>query len=105
MYQDLLGRQPDQQGESYWVQQLNNGAARSDVAFGFAASIEREQQRVTADYQHFLNRRPDQQGLNFWVNQFAMGFTNENLIAGFIDPALVEGTGWVVRRYAGFVAP
>lgn len=84
MYQDLLGRPPDSTGESYWVQQLAMGAQRSDVAFGFAASIEREQQRVTADYMHFLGRTPDQAGLNFWVTQFTMGFTNEDLIAGFI---------------------
>jgi hypothetical protein len=84
MYQDLLGRQPDMQGESFWVQQLAMGAQRADVAFGFAASVEREQQRVTADYSHFLGRIPDQQGLNFWVQQFTMGFTNEDLIAGFI---------------------
>ncbi|HEV3344262.1 MAG TPA: DUF4214 domain-containing protein [Pirellulales bacterium] len=84
MYMDLLGRQPDSGGETFWVQQLGMGAKRADVAFGFAASVEREQQRVTADYSHFLGRTPDQTGLNFWVSQFTMGFTNENLIAGFI---------------------
>jgi hypothetical protein len=84
MYNDLLGRQPDPAGEAFWVQQLAMGAQRADVAFGFAASVEREQQRVTLDYQHFLGRTPDQQGLDFWVTQFQMGFTNEDLIAGFI---------------------
>jgi hypothetical protein len=84
MYQDLLGRQPDPGGEAFWVQRLAMGAQRADVAFGFAASIEREQQHVSADYEHFLGRAPDQAGLNFWVNQFANGVTNEDLIAGFI---------------------
>lgn len=84
MYQDLLGRQPDSKGEAYWIQQLAIGAQRADVAFGFAASVEREQQRVTADYSHFLGRLPDQQGLNYWVTQFTTGLTNEDLIAGFI---------------------
>jgi hypothetical protein len=84
MYVDLLGRAADQQGESYWVGQLAKGVQRSDVAFGFAASLERERQRVSDDYMHYLGRLPDQQGIDFWVNQFAHGLTNENVITGFV---------------------
>lgn len=47
-YQDLLGRQPDADGEVYRVRQLAQGASRSSVAFGFAASLERERQRILA---------------------------------------------------------
>src|SRR5205807_609586 len=44
MYHDLLGRTPDQDGVSYWVDQLAHGADASLVALGFAASAEREGQ-------------------------------------------------------------
>lgn len=84
MYADLLGRQADPAGEQYWTRQLAAGESRSDVAYGFAASLEREQQRIEGDYRHYLNRPADQQGLSFWVNQFAEGLTNEDLIAGFV---------------------
>ncbi|HEV7224745.1 MAG TPA: DUF4214 domain-containing protein, partial [Pirellulales bacterium] len=84
MYLDLLGRSADAQGQAYWVAQLQAGAARADVAFGFAASLERERQHVAFDYSHYLGRLPDPQGIDFWVMQFALGQTNENLIAGFL---------------------
>jgi hypothetical protein len=84
MYLDLLGRSADAQGEAYWVAQLQAGAARADVAYGFAASLERERQHVATDYDHYLHRLPDPQGIDFWVTQFALGQTNENLIAGFL---------------------
>jgi uncharacterized protein (TIGR03118 family) len=84
MYQDLLGRPADAAGESYWLQQLAAGANRATVAYGFAASPERESQRITDDYMHYLGRQPDSQGLSYWLAQFADGVTNEDLITGFV---------------------
>ena len=63
---------------------MAQGAKRSDVAYGFAASLERERQRVADDYMHYLGRLPDQQGIDYWVNQFAHGLTNEDVITGFV---------------------
>jgi hypothetical protein len=85
MYFDLLGRQPDSQGEAFWVQQLAAGASRTSIAYGFAASLERERDRITDDYMHYLDRQPDAQGLNYWLNQFASGVTNEDLITGIVS--------------------
>jgi hypothetical protein len=84
MYMDLLGRSADAAGEAYWVAQLQAGVQRADVAYGFAASLERERQHVAFDYSHYLGRLPDPQGIDYWVLQFALGQTNENLIAGFL---------------------
>ena len=57
---------------------------RSDVAYDFAASLERERQRISADYLHYLGRAADQGGLDFWVSQFAHGSSNEDLITDFV---------------------
>ena len=84
MYRDLLGRDPDPQGLSYWVTQLQQGANPADVAFGFAASPERETQRINGDYQTFLGRGADAGGLSYWLNAFLHGSTNEDLIGGFV---------------------
>ena len=85
MYQNLLGRQPDSAGESYWVNRLANGSNRTEVAHGFAASAEREGQHVTNDYFHYLGRAPDEAGLEYWVNQFTSGAqTNEDLITDIV---------------------
>jgi hypothetical protein len=85
MYQDLLGRQPDQGGESYWIGQLANGANRSSVAYGFAASSEREGQHVMADYQKYLGRPAGSSEIAYWVGQFTLGVTNEDIISGFVS--------------------
>jgi hypothetical protein len=84
MYQGLLGRQADQEGENFWTGQLAQGAQRSGVAYGFAASLERERQRVGGDYLHYLGRTADLQGIDFWVGLFAHGKTNEDLITGIV---------------------
>jgi len=84
MYQDLLGRPADSDGQRYWVAQLQQGASRSGVAYGFAASLEREGQRIQADYQSFLRRGAGSSEVDYWVGQFANGMTNESVIGGFI---------------------
>jgi hypothetical protein len=84
MYLDLLGRPADPAGEAFWIGQLAQGVQRSDAAFGFAAGLEREGQRINEDYLRYLGRAAEQAGLDFWVSQFAKGSTNEDLITGFV---------------------
>lgn len=87
MYQNLLGRTPAQSEVDGWVYQLDHGMSATDVAYGFAASIERESKRVTADYQHYLGRTPAQSEIDGWVGQFEAGYSNENVIGGFVGSA------------------
>ena len=85
MYTDLLGRPPDSTGENFWITQLQNHVARSTVALGFTASVERAKIRIQGTYQRYLGRSADTDGLNFWVNAFAHGATNEDIVTGFIS--------------------
>lgn len=84
MYFDLLGRAPDGQGEAYWINALAHGAIRSQVAQGFAASVERESNAVQGDYRTFLGRSAGQSEITSWVNAFQNGMTNEAVVAGFL---------------------
>jgi hypothetical protein len=84
MYLDILNRSPDARGLAYWTGQLGRGADRAAVALGFAASPEREAQRVSDDYFANLGRAPDAAGLAYWVNAFENGMHNEDVIAGFL---------------------
>src|SRR5205807_7662369 len=85
MYRDLLGRAPSGGEVAQWVQALSNGVSTTDVAYGFAASAEREGQRVTADYKQFLGRTPSAGEVANWVAAFESGaVTNEGVIAGFV---------------------
>jgi subtilase family serine protease len=86
MYQNLLGRKPDPQGESFWTGQLGNGVARAAVALGFAASPEREGQHVMANYQKYLGRSAGPTEIAYWVDQFTNhGKTNEDVVTGFVS--------------------
>ncbi len=88
MYQDLLGRTPSQSEAQPWVDGLNAGISTTYVAHGFAASPEREHDRVTADYVKYLGRTPTDTEVAQWVNAFVQGqATNEYVIAGFIGSA------------------
>lgn len=84
MYHDLLGRTPADSEVSYWLNQMAAGEQPQDVAFGFAASAEREGMRVRAIYETYLNRTPGADEVNYWVNRFIDGASNEEVTAGFI---------------------
>lgn len=84
MYLNLLGRGPDLGGEAYWLKQLANHVTRSSVAYGFAASGEREGQLVHADYRKYLGRTAAAVEVAYWVDQFQHGLTNEDVVTGFV---------------------
>ena len=84
MYQALLNRTPSDAEVQSWVNALNQGLSPQTVAFGFAASRERETHRVEADYETFLGRTPSEAEVDSWVNSFANGLSNEGLVAGFL---------------------
>jgi hypothetical protein len=54
------------------------------VALGFAASPEREGQRVRGNYQTYLGRDPADAEVDAWVNAFVGGVSNEDMVAGFV---------------------
>jgi hypothetical protein len=85
MYQDLLGRRPDPAGLQYWLDRLHQGADPHAIAYGFAASPEREAMRVREDYFKYLGRTPAQAEVDYWVDQFINhGRSNEGVIGGFV---------------------
>jgi hypothetical protein len=84
LYQDLLGRQADAQGESYWVGQLQAGTSRTEVSNGFANSSERLGKQISNDYLDILGRDPDPTGLDYWMAQLTHGATDEDLVAALI---------------------
>lgn len=84
VYLNLLARQADPAGESFWVGQLTQGADRASVALGFAASPEREGQHVLELYRKYLGRDAGPSEIGFWVGQFKLGVTNEDIVTGFV---------------------
>jgi hypothetical protein len=84
MYHDLLGRTPGSDEVAAWVRNFQNGMSPQQVAFFFAASAEREGQRIQSDYQTYLHRQATPDEVNAWVNAFEHGYSNEDVVAGFV---------------------
>jgi hypothetical protein len=84
MYKDLLGRTPAQAEVNEWVNALEHGVSTQQVAYGFAASAERESLRVQNDYLTFLGRSASSSEVSAWVNAFLHGYSNEDVVAGFV---------------------
>jgi streptogramin lyase len=109
MYQDLLNRTPSQQEIHGWLLAIQSGWTPAQVAYGFAASPERESIRVQQDYTTFLGRVASPIEVAGWVNAFInLHYSNEDVIAGFassweyyINPrkGMGDNTGWIESAY------
>jgi len=90
VYQNVLGRAPDQAGFDFYVNQLNtNQLTRGQVMLSFSESAEYIQRSynqvyVTMMYVGMLRRSPDQAGFDFWVGWLAGGNSGLSLIGGFV---------------------
>ena len=109
MYQDLLQRTPSAGEVAAWVNVIAGGTMTAvDIAYGFAASRERETMRIANDYATYLGRGASQAEIAAWVNAFIQGYSNENLIAGFVSSpeyylspsrGNANNTGWLLSVY------
>lgn len=96
VYNNVLGRAPDDAGRDYWVGQLRSGWSRGEVMLNFSESPEFVQQTGTDAptraldgtierlYRAYFDRSPDQGGLCFWTDQvLVQGRTVADLSAEF----------------------
>jgi hypothetical protein len=84
MYHDLLGRAPGEAEVGAWEAALAAGASPVQVAYGFAASAEREGLRVADNYLTYLGRAPSRSEVDAWVAAFVRGVSSEDMVAGFV---------------------
>ncbi len=95
LYQAAFARPPDLDGLSFWIGQMDKGAALPQVSAAFIGSAEFTAKYganpgngdfVTALYQKVLNRLPDAAGLAFWVNQLdAATISRPEVLIGFSE--------------------
>lgn len=72
LYRELLGREPDAAGDSFWVsymQQHNGAAGQSQAIAAFLNSPEYALHYITTLYEVILGRAPDATGLQFWTSK------------------------------------
>jgi hypothetical protein len=81
LYQDILGRPPDDQGGQAWINALNNGLSRTAAAEGIRDTPEGAHEEVLGLYLELLHRVPDQAGLAGFSNALLNGASREQLAA------------------------
>jgi hypothetical protein len=84
LYHDLLHRDPDPTGLANWVNALNTGATRADVAMAITSSREYDGNVVDSFYVQYLGRHAETAGLNAWVDQMQAGLNAEVIRAGIL---------------------
>jgi len=90
-YRLILGREADQEGLKYWVEQLQSGKlSGSDLANGFIHSTEFQNRNlddteyVKILYRAFFNREADSGGLEHWLYELSRGASRDYVLNGFL---------------------
>jgi hypothetical protein len=84
MYQSTLLRAAEPEGLSFWVNAINRGMTRAQVAAGFYNSFENRGNQVAFFYRYFLNRDHEVEGLNYHVARLQSGVDEGAVMTGFI---------------------
>ena len=90
VYNNVLGRAPDEGGLAYWTGRLDSGElTRGGVMLGFSDSAEYQsiignEVYVTMMYMGMLRREPERSGFDFWVGYMDSGNSGLDLINGFL---------------------
>jgi hypothetical protein len=85
LYQDLLNRPIDTNGQTGFTMALANGVTPTQVAAAILSSLEYRQLLVNGFYQQFLLRNADPVGLNGFVTALQNGARDEQIIAFFLS--------------------
>jgi hypothetical protein len=84
LYHDILGRDADASGLSYFAAQLDAGATRGTIAQALWTSAERYGNVVDEFYDTYLHRQADSAGRSFWVQALVHGATDDSLATSFM---------------------
>lgn len=92
LYHNILGREPDATGYTFWVEQLKSGKLTgSNLVFGFLFSNEMGHHSLTDEafikvlYRVLFNREPDAKGLQTWQEALNIGASRKLVFAGFVN--------------------
>lgn len=96
IYQAAFDRVPDRPGLSYWVDEMDDGMALTQVALNFILSPEfataygnisamPNSAFLNVVYQNVLGRAPDSSGFNYWLNDLGGGYPRHFLLAAFSE--------------------
>ena len=84
VYNNVFGREVDQEGLNYWVQKLSSGQVDLDDFFKnllseneFLTIAPTPEDKIKKLYAGIFQRQPDQGGFNYWVNRYKVELRDE----------------------------
>lgn len=108
LYENFLGREPEQAGLDAWVDALITGrGTAAKVVYGFVYSPEFQsnplthEDYVTAMYETVFGRTPDEAGLKAWVSVLDKGCTRKKVLEGFLNSREMENQSIEMGVVAG----
>jgi RHS repeat-associated protein len=84
LYKDVLGRQASAAEQNGWVESLQTGTSRIQVARDFVHSHEADRAIVEDAYHLFLGREPEAAGLNWWTAALDGGLSTRQLASDIV---------------------
>ncbi|HUY91114.1 MAG TPA: DUF4214 domain-containing protein [Pirellulales bacterium] len=111
LYHRVLGRDPDPQGDQFWLNYLtshgNTAATRNQIALDFFTSLETNKADVTGWFQEYLQRAPTASELNQYAGEMQAGKTDRDIEQeitnlpeyGQSPPAAPSGAGVRLPNY------
>ncbi len=84
LYREVLNRDADADGLTYWVNSMTSGTTPGQASDGFVQSREHRQNQVAYYYQTFLDRAPDPASAH-WVDLLMKGGTEVEVVGGILD--------------------
>jgi trimeric autotransporter adhesin len=84
LYEDLLHRAPDTAGETAWLQVLQGGASRTEIAEDILVSAEYRQDLVAGDYDHVFGHPAPSASLGPWLTHLDNGASDQSVLAGML---------------------
>jgi hypothetical protein len=94
IYQEQLGRAPDDSGAQFWLNALEGGMSTADLTKAINQSAEGQNfdtQKITSLYRQNLARNPEQEGFQYWLSEAqSLGYTPAELEQVLKDAAVTE---------------
>jgi hypothetical protein len=87
LYEAALGRAGSDTEKAYWVNRLNEGLTRTEIAHAFQESLEQLGLQVDSYYRTYLQRGPDADGRAFWIAQLQAGVDANTVVVDFLTSA------------------
>lgn len=84
LYRDILGREADESGLTFWQSRMNQGVSREQLAGLILGSTEARGRMLGESYRAYLQREADTAGLAYFLNVWQAGWREEDILANLL---------------------